>query len=629
MKFGLILATTQDAGYNSLVPRGIGALAAYIERELPQVTPVMVETIDELIRAKPDIVGISSSTECYHIAIAMAKTVKERLHGIPVIIGGIHISLLPESLLPCFDVAVIGEGELTTVELLQSIMKSNGLCYEDLGSIAGLFFRHNGQSVLTPRRARIENLDSLPHVHIDKLPFFRKGQPGLIFSARGCPYNCSFCASTVHFNKYRYNSADYIVQEIEEMVSGLKVKGVVFFDDLLIAKKSRMEELDARLQERNLPKVPFYCQVRANLVDDDICALLKRLNFVEVSMGVESFCDKTLRYYNKSGVTGAINQRAIDTIHRSGIRMNGTYIFGAPDETKDDMQVTFRALYHNFEQGKVCTPAWGLLRPYPGTKIWDEAKRMKLVSDDMDWERFRDWANYECYMNTHMPASEFNALLHEWMTKYTLLAARGGPRLDPPASNFLFRDERTLNGNIRRFRDVIRDRQRTTGVVEAGDDLVLNAVLPEAVGNGAMVIVEKVVDGIGDHRNEGFWNDGDGAVSFTWTKGVAELGLVLAERPRNDLRLEITVVSKMKTVSGVEVLVNDCPVATLSPCDCTTYSMVVPRRLVADERLNLRLQVAGAATPRAIGINDDERLLGVGISEIALSEQPPAEGRSN
>ena len=132
LRFGLIAATRFDMdayGYNRLELLGIGTLAAYIQEHLPAVEVIMRERIEDLIADKPDVIGIGSITENYGIAIAWAMKVKREL-DIPVIVGGAHISLLPLSLKRCFDVAVLGEGELTTVDLLASLIVNRGIDYD-------------------------------------------------------------------------------------------------------------------------------------------------------------------------------------------------------------------------------------------------------------------------------------------------------------------------------------------------------------------------------------------------------------------------------------------------------------------------------------------------------------------
>lgn len=474
MKLGLIVATTfDDPSTNGLVPIGIGCLEAMINRELPEVEVILVETIDAMFSAKPDIVGISSSTEFYHVAIQWASVLKKKI-GCPIIIGGVHISLLPESLTSDFDVAVIGEGDLVIVDLLRSIIKNNGFDYTALRDVPGLFFYDQNTPVYSEKSKLIKDLDLLPSINWIGLPFYNDSLVHIV-SARGCPYKCTFCASEKFARLYRYYSADYMVNTIEFFIRDRGVKEIVFFDDLLIANKKRLFELSRMMEERGLlGACKFYCQVRANLIDDEICVLLKKLNVVGVGMGIESFSDKILRYYNKTGITPDTNQKAIDQLAEHAIKVEPSIIFCAPDETKEDMNMTMRALYRNFEAQKISGAAWGLLRPYPGTVIWDYAEERGLVSKDMDWEKFSDWANFELYLSEHMTAKEFQDFFNEWEVKFTIL---NFSRINNFTGNFTYSKFELLYENYVKFQAVVRDRPLSMHENELGDELILNSKL--------------------------------------------------------------------------------------------------------------------------------------------------------
>ena len=196
LRLGLISATRYDiVDYNRLEFLGIGYIASYVNEKLPNVEVILCENIYDILKSKPDIVGIGSITENYGIAITWARRIKN-LYKIPIIIGGVHISLLPESMADCFDIAVIGEGELTTVELLSSLIYNNGINHDHLVKIPGLYFKYCGRPIFTGNRKPIDDLDNLPHLQRSSIPFWRKREDAHIFSSRGCPYKCNFCSST-------------------------------------------------------------------------------------------------------------------------------------------------------------------------------------------------------------------------------------------------------------------------------------------------------------------------------------------------------------------------------------------------------------------------------------------------
>ena len=291
--------------------------------------------------------------------------------------------------------AVIGEGEITFVDFLKSYIKNQSLNYEELKTINGLFFKYNGDFFRTKNREVISDLDSLPHPVIEELPFYNPSNAICLVSARGCPYKCSFCSSAKFAQNYRSLSTDLIIGQVDYWVNQKNARHIIFYDDLLIANKKKLNEIVTKLEERGiLGKCIFNCQVRANLITNDICQLLKKMNVTEVGMGVESFNDKVLRYYNKSGCTAEINQRAIDLLHKYGINVGTGIILGAPIETKEDIVVTLRAIFKNFKEGKITKPMWYMLRPFLGTRIWDIAEHDGIVAQIWTGRYFQKITTY-------------------------------------------------------------------------------------------------------------------------------------------------------------------------------------------------------------------------------------------
>ena len=474
MRLGLMIAAkeTDSCGQDSLPAAGVGYLAGMIKKELPQVDLILDQDLERMIGKKPDIIGISSVTENYYIAIEWATKIKEKL-GLPVIIGGIHITLLPSSIKPCFDVAVLGEGEHAIVEILKSFMDSKkNLDYAKLEKIKGLFFIRDGKPVMTEPRELVSDLDSLPTLPYEELPFYCKNSKACIIASRGCPYRCTFCASAKAFHKYRSFSVERIMSDVRYFVK-LGYKLIIFYDDLLIADRQKLEGLVNAIESEKInKKCSFSCQVRANLITPDICKLLLRMGVTNVGMGVESFSNRMLKFYNKTSVTSEINQRAIDLLSGHKILVNPGFIFGASVETKEDMLVTFRKIFENVRDDKINFPAWSLLRPYPGTMIWNLAEKKGLVGSNMDFSKFCDWANYELFLCENVSKNEFITIVEEWITKITLLYIKKD--VLRPESNFFLKNPAELLNNISWLGKLINQPQRQA---ELGDDLVIAAQL--------------------------------------------------------------------------------------------------------------------------------------------------------
>src|SRR4030067_1820063 len=179
-------------------PLGICYIASYLREKGFDVNIVDREKniVEKIKKLNPDFVGISSTTLSYWKAIEIAKELKIELPDTKIIIGGNHITALPMKMPDCFDIGVVGEGEITTLEILQG---------KDINKIKGIVFRKNNNLVMTGPRPLIENLDILPFPARDLLPMKFYLEPKkmsgriakvlYVMTSRGCPYDCKFCSS--------------------------------------------------------------------------------------------------------------------------------------------------------------------------------------------------------------------------------------------------------------------------------------------------------------------------------------------------------------------------------------------------------------------------------------------------
>jgi len=194
---------------------------------------------------RPDLVGISSVTQNYARAARYAAVAKHR--GVPVVCGGVHISMLPESLTGDMDVGVLGEGEEALCDLYALFRSAGGLPRERLARIEGITFRAEGGSLITTAaRSPISDLDSIPR---PDRSLFRIDRDTSIFTSRGCPYTCSFCASSRFWKKTRFFSADYVVREIGYLHTAFRVNRINVYDDLFCADVGRVKKIAQLLDQ--------------------------------------------------------------------------------------------------------------------------------------------------------------------------------------------------------------------------------------------------------------------------------------------------------------------------------------------------------------------------------------------
>ncbi len=382
-----------------------------MNRELPGCEIVFRFTPEELLAEEVDLVGISSSTDEFERTKELAARTKE-LCDLPVIVGGVHISFVPNNLNSHMDLAVIGEGELTLKELIGCFAKrGKRFLTEDLRKIEGIIFRENGELITTPPRGPIKQLDILPFPDRKKIWIGPPSNRTFMFTTRGCPYRCSFCASSSFWPKLRHFSAEYVADEIEHIHNDLGLNRIHFYDDLFITPKKRLRELCHIIEERGLNKVMTLSgAVHAHLATREVCDLMSRMNVEEVMFGAESFSPKVLKYLKCGSAKPEENQQAIENLNEFGIKVNLSMIHGSPMETREDLEMSFKALEDNMAAGKIQRWQRGILRPFPGTKIWDDALKQGLVSEDMNWYDIRNLGNPYLGM---IPREELHSAMRE------------------------------------------------------------------------------------------------------------------------------------------------------------------------------------------------------------------------
>lgn len=362
-------------------PLGLAYISSYLKKHMPHIQVKIIDgDVQRVLRDfSPDVVGVSSVSQNFSIALQVGKLCNEA--GIPAFVGGVHISMLPECLTEAFEFGVVGEGEETVFETLRLFSEERRFPLPELEKIRGLVLKTDGIRLTGPRPL-ITELDSIPFPERDLLNI-PCGQTTYLFSSRGCPYNCSFCASTRFWRKVRFFSAEYVVNELETVIHRYRPRAVAFYDDLFIADMRRFEEIIELMQRKGVHKkvkVSFSC--RANLVNEKLVRLLKQIDVYFISLGLESGCEKTLNRLSK-GITPEQNRRAVKLLTEVGILVNATFIIGTPGETEEDILETLQFI----KRSRLTTFDAYILTPFPGTPMWTIAEKMGLVSTEMDWRR--------------------------------------------------------------------------------------------------------------------------------------------------------------------------------------------------------------------------------------------------
>jgi radical SAM superfamily enzyme YgiQ (UPF0313 family) len=142
-------------------------------------------------------------------------------------------------------------------------------------------------------------------------------------------------------------------------------------------------------------KCGFAFAIRANLVDEELCEGLKRMNATDVGFGAESGSDRILKLLHK-GTTVEVNQRALDTLYKHRIPVRCSFIVGSPTETEEEVRMTYEFFMKNLIDGKLYPGcAVNIMMPMPGTEMWHYAIQSGIIDlENMDWNRLSIFASY-------------------------------------------------------------------------------------------------------------------------------------------------------------------------------------------------------------------------------------------
>lgn len=324
-----------------------------------------------------DLVCISSITSTAPRAYRIAK--QARALNIPVILGGVHPTFMPEEALSYADFVIRGEAERSLFELLGHLEKGapspeaiKGLSYRDPGGR----MHHN------PAPEFIQDLDGLPH---PDLTLVHKWNPAYVYpvaTSRGCPYDCKFCSVIRMFGrKYRFKSIEATLKELRYAASAAKATKFIV-DDNFAANKNRTREILNRMLSEGI-RMKWAAQVRTDIArDPDLLRLMADAGCDTLHIGFESINNATLEAYNKRQTREDIIT-CIKTVKDHGIHIHGMFALGSDS---DDVNTIRETGDFAIELG-LDTMQIMPLTPLPGTPLLDEMRESNRLLHT-DWSKY-------------------------------------------------------------------------------------------------------------------------------------------------------------------------------------------------------------------------------------------------
>lgn len=385
MKFLLIAPPKRGiAGHEESIPIGLGYLATTLRRlgHEPDLQDCIINrwVAEELLayigRTGPDIVGVIVFSQALRSVKEVLSRIKTQYPKIITIVGGPHPSAVPEHTLRYFenaDYAVNGEGEIPLRYLMPILDKGAG----KIGDVPGLIWREDGV-IRWNEKVEYENLDELgfpawdlvkPQVYFNSPDF--NGRVSTVHTSRGCPYGCGFCVKLGR--KLRWHSIEKVYEQIKFLN---REYGVIHFnlgdEGFPINPKYLKDFCRYIISKGDNFSYCVACGLRLNVVDDEMCELLKQANFaLQVGIGIEAGSPR-VRDLMKKNLPQETIFRGVKVLKKHGFKPAGNFILGYPGETKQEMEESIKLAL----KLKLRVAAFAPFIPLPGS-----AATNKLIAD--------------------------------------------------------------------------------------------------------------------------------------------------------------------------------------------------------------------------------------------------------
>ena len=366
--------------------------------------------------AESDLICLSCLSAGAGKTYRLAAEIRRKL-GIPTIIGGTHATYLPDACLEYCDYVVLGEGDETIVELVETLARGG-----DVGQVAGIAYRRGDRVHRTARRPGPAHFDTIPDLELIEgyrpmsrwdIVRRRKTPVLTVQSSRGCPYSCTFCiVNTMFPTGYRKRDIEAVIEDLRD--KRRYGRNILFVDNEFSVMRPYTKKLLRRIAEERLD-LDMVVFARVEIAkDDELLTLMRRAGISYVYQGYESVQPETLAAYDKRQTLEQIT-RAIEKLHGFGFGLLGSFVVGADTDTLETIQRTVDFALERELSNAYFWPIWG---HYP-----EERTGYQTITP---WWRsiFRGWeycdGHHVTHFPLHMPPSRLQrALIEAYETIYS------------------------------------------------------------------------------------------------------------------------------------------------------------------------------------------------------------------
>lgn len=332
------------------------------------------DLISEIQEFQPQIIGLSILSAHFHFSIELSKIIKEHFPGIPIIVGGLHPTILPEETINVnyFDMICVGEGEYALSELLKRIEND-----KDIIDVKGIWVKRNG-AVYKNDIGKLTDINKIP---INDWDLFscqhllapldgRLHRMGSVEFSRGCPYSCAYCSinylrDLMKPQKYlRRKNVDRSIEELVYLKDKYRLEMFYFLDETFLSNDTSSLKLFAKEYRQNIG-IPFHGLTHPLSVTEDKVKILKEMNCYLMTIGIEHGNESFRKNVLNRNVSNAQIIRSFELFEKYGIFASAFGMIGLPFETRG-------LVFDTIEMFRKCQPrtySVGIYKPFPGSNL--------------------------------------------------------------------------------------------------------------------------------------------------------------------------------------------------------------------------------------------------------------------
>jgi anaerobic magnesium-protoporphyrin IX monomethyl ester cyclase len=383
--------------------------------------------IDKILHWKPQIVGCAVYTVSEEFCFRMARLTKQLDPSITFVAGGPHATFTPKRMLTrceAIDIITHKESEETMAAIAMYVEQGRnfnyvpGISYRIASATKRIFrtISDSGPYVLSNHESNVEiitnqfqhykaSIDALPYPDKGLLSnkYYNKYHATGVISGRGCVYKCDFCVSPAFFRGVRQRSVELVAEELRQIMSQREVRHVRFYDDIFPYNLTKLRKVKEFIGPLGLT---YDCYIRIDVTTNEMLDLMKESGCIQVRFGVESGIEK-MRSLRKGGRTVSFKKHIeiVDKCRELGIETLASYIFGFPDESRDDMMATIEFA----DQLNTDRVGFYKLTPYPGTIYWNMLLE-QYKEEDIPLDDYCKFDNHVS-LNKYMTSEEIFQML--------------------------------------------------------------------------------------------------------------------------------------------------------------------------------------------------------------------------